>query len=225
MGYVAESTHRLASPVKVRPSPIRDGQRARLCVFSAKVAPRGLKDGVSALCLPRAQATAVAVSGVKCPASRFEDPTFAHLREDQGTLGAQLLCIARPIVVPVAGAQGARGQTFPQPDNSGVGVVCAVQFCRAPKHTAPPPPKKNAVAVPPKGILGYGTCAQAAVGTKAQKENGLVSGLQDHGDLSKKNGHSVPPPPCPANDKGLKKYGPNRSVRWTRRSVPNQFGP
>jgi hypothetical protein len=30
---------------------------------------------------------------------------------------------------------------------------------------------------PPKGSLGYGTCAQEAIGTKAQKENGLVSGL------------------------------------------------
>ena len=29
-----------------------------------------------------------------------------------------------------------------------------------------------------------------------------------------------PPPPCPANNKILKKKHPNRSVRWTRRSVP-----
>ena len=29
-----------------------------------------------------------------------------------------------------------------------------------------------------------------------------------------------PPPPCPANKKALKTYGPNGSVRWTRRSVP-----
>ena len=35
----------------------------------------------------------------------------------------------------------------------------------------------------------------------------------------------LPPPPlCPTNSKILKKYGPNRSVRWTRRSVPNEFG-
>ena len=31
-------------------------------------------------------------------------------------------------------------------------------------------------------------------------------------------------PPCPANNKVLEKYGPNRSVRWTRRSVPQKFG-
>ena len=38
--------------------------------------------------------------------------------------------------------------------------------------------------------------------------------------------HSVPtpPPPCPANNKLLRKYGPNRSVRWTRRSVLNYCG-
>ena len=30
----------------------------------------------------------------------------------------------------------------------------------------------------------------------------------------------VPPPPCPTNNFVLKKYGPNGSVRWTRRSVP-----
>ena len=30
----------------------------------------------------------------------------------------------------------------------------------------------------------------------------------------------VPPPPCcPANDEALRKYGRNRSVCWTRRSV------
>ena len=29
---------------------------------------------------------------------------------------------------------------------------------------------------------------------------------------------SYPPPPCPANNKVLKKYGPNGHVRWTRRS-------
>ena len=29
------------------------------------------------------------------------------------------------------------------------------------------------------------------------------------------------PPLCPANNKILKKYGPNRSVRWIRLSVPN----
>ena len=31
--------------------------------------------------------------------------------------------------------------------------------------------------VPPEGTLGYVTCALAANSTKAQKENGLVSGL------------------------------------------------
>ena len=30
-------------------------------------------------------------------------------------------------------------------------------------------------------------------------------------------------PPCPGNNEVLKKYGPNRSVRWTPRSVPS-FG-
>ena len=33
-----------------------------------------------------------------------------------------------------------------------------------------------------------------------------------------------PRPPCPVNDKVLKKYGANNSVSWTRRSVPNQLG-
>ena len=33
---------------------------------------------------------------------------------------------------------------------------------------------------------------------------------------------SSAPPPCPANKNILKTYGPNESVRWTRRSGPNQ---
>ena len=36
--------------------------------------------------------------------------------------------------------------------------------------------------------------------------------------------HIKYPPLCPANNEILHKYGPNRSVRWTRRSVPHQFG-
>ena len=31
--------------------------------------------------------------------------------------------------------------------------------------------------------------------------------------------HSPPPPPRPTNNFVLKKYGPNRSVRWKRRLV------
>ena len=45
-------------------------------------------------------------------------------------------------------------------------------------HRQPPPPPAR------EGILGYGTCAQAAISTKAQKENGLISGPQGHRYLS-----------------------------------------
>ena len=31
------------------------------------------------------------------------------------------------------------------------------------------------------------------------------------------------PPPTPGVQRVLKKYGPNGRVRWTRRSVPNEF--
>ena len=44
-------------------------------------------------------------------------------------------------------------------------------------------------------------------------------------DVGKKDSSFAPPPPllCPANNRILTKDGPNRSVCWTRRSVPNSF--
>ena len=78
----------------------------------------------------------------------------------------------------------------------------------------PPPPP------PSKGILGNGRCAQAAASTKAQKDNGVISGLWQ-GTSKRGEGRPrlencicrlhpwepPPPPPTPKNGEKHTKRG------------------
>ena len=54
-------------------------------------------------------------------------------------------------------------------------------------HTAHPPPPPDAHGAPPEGTLSYCTCAQEAVSTKAQKENGSSVAYKTIGTLLSKS--------------------------------------
>ena len=58
------------------------------------------------------------------------------------------------------------------------GIMSATS-CQCRRANATGPALYIGVILPPAGSLGYCTCAQEAISTKAQEHHGLGSGLQD----------------------------------------------